>query len=31
MEPHCIEDLEGSLQRVRTLMAVVDKLEMNGN
>ena len=30
MEPHCIDDLVGSLHRVRTVMAVVDKLEVNG-
>ncbi len=30
MEPHCIDDLVGSLHRVRTVMAVVDKLEVSG-
>ena len=30
MEPHCVDDLVGSLHRVRTVMAVVDKLEVNG-
>jgi transposase len=30
MEPHCIDDLVGALHRVRTVMAVVEKLEVSG-
>jgi transposase len=30
MEPHCIDDLVGGLHRVRTVMAVVEKLEVSG-
>src|SRR5271170_3533806 len=30
MEPHCIDDLVGALHRVRTVMAVVEKLDVNG-
>jgi transposase len=30
MEPHCIDDLVGSLHRVRTVMTVVEKLELSG-
>src|SRR6201998_3288498 len=30
MEPHCIDDLVGGLHRVRTVMAVVEKLEGGG-
>jgi transposase len=30
MEPHCIDDLVGGLHRVRTVMAVVERLELSG-
>src|ERR1700688_3014211 len=30
MEPHCIDDLVGALHPVRTVMAVVEKLEVSG-
>ncbi len=30
MEPHCIDDLVRALHPVRTVMAVVEKLEVSG-
>lgn len=30
MEPHCIDDLVGTFHRVRTVMAVVEKLKLHG-
>ena len=30
MEPHCIDDLVGAHHSVRTVMAVVEKLEVSG-